>query len=149
MDIHNYQRQFEEILKENKKIILEFKDYLLSEGISIIRINRYFYELVKYDKILKKPYPQATKSNIRTSVAEIEQTNLSPESKKCFKVMLRKLYRYLEGVEEKGTYPEIVNWIQIAIPKHKEKFPEELLKTIKKLNSGQVMPVLMWMYKEK
>ena len=49
MDIHNYKGRYErvlqrikdskEITKENKKIILEFKDYLLSEGI-IYRLSK-------------------------------------------------------------------------------------------------------------
>jgi len=61
MDIHNYKRQFErnleriqeskEISKENKKVIIDFKDYLLSEGIGIARINRFFYELMKYSRM--------------------------------------------------------------------------------------------------
>lgn len=49
MDIHNYRRQFErqiELIKEsktiskvNKETALNFKDYLLSEGIGVAKIG--------------------------------------------------------------------------------------------------------------
>lgn len=137
MDIYNYKRQFErnlnrikeskEILKENKKIILKFKDYMLSEGLGLAKINRYFYELMKYDKMLRKPFSKASKDDIRMVVAQLEQTDLSAQTKKCFKVLLRKLYRFIRGIDKKGKYPEEVEWISIAVPKNHRKLPEELL----------------------
>jgi len=116
-----------EISKENKKSIIAFKDYLLSEGIGLKRINRYFYELVKFNRLLKKPFTEANKNDIRRVVAIMEQTDLSPETKKCFKTMIRKLYRFLRGVEEKNVYPEEVRWITTHIPINNRKLPEELL----------------------
>ena len=111
MDIHNYKRQFERnleritqdknISKENKKHIFDFKDYLLSEGIGIARINRYIYELRKLNILLKKSYSKANKADIRKVVATIEQTDLAPETKKCFKILLKKFYRFLRGIDEK------------------------------------------------
>ena len=137
MDLYNRKRQFEralesieeskEILKENKKIIINFKDYLLSEGIGIVRIRRYFVELIRYSRMFKKPFDKAKKEDIRTIVADLNQTALSEETKKCFKIMLRKLYRFLRNVEEKGVYPDEVKWISIAIPSNHKKLPEELL----------------------
>lgn len=135
--LYDYKRRFEkdlrrileskEISKENKKSIISFKDYLLSEGIGLKRINRYFYELVKLNRLLKKPFTKANKNDIRRVMAEIEQTNLSAETKKCFKVMIRKFYRFLRGIEEKDTYPEEVRWISIKIQEIHRKLPEELL----------------------
>jgi len=96
MDIHNYKRQFERnlerihqdknISKENKKVIIDFKDYMLSEGLSLSRINRYIFELRKYNYLLKKPFSKATKSDIRKVVAKIEQTDLAPETKNALKL---------------------------------------------------------------
>jgi integrase/recombinase XerD len=137
MDIHNYKRQFErqiELLKEdenilqvNKDISLNFKDYLISEGIGVAKIGRYLLDVRKFSKILNKPFDEADKSDLRHVVAEIEQSGLAPESKKCFKVMIRKLYRFIREIDEKGVYPEEVRWISIGIPKNQNKLPEELL----------------------
>lgn len=135
--IHNYKRNFErglerikenkKILKENKEIILKFKDYLLSENISISRITRYLCDLKKLDNMLKKPFPEATKEDLRTIIAQLNQTNYAEETKKCFKTLIRKLYKFIEGIDEKGDWPERVKWISISIPKNKRKLPEELL----------------------
>jgi len=44
-----------------------------------------------------------------------------------FKIFLRKLYRFIRGIEEKGKYPEEVEWISIHIADNHKKLPEELL----------------------
>ena len=137
MDIHNYKKLFErtlervkeskEISEENKRIIVGFKDYLLSEGIGIAKINRYLQDLIKLSKMLNKTFSDANKEDIRKVIAELEQTDLSAETKKSFKIMLRKLYRFIRGIDEKGVYPEEVKWISIYIPNNHKKLPEELL----------------------
>ena len=137
MDIHNYKGRFErtiervnessDISKNNKEIILKFKDYCISEGIGLAKLERYIGDLMKYARMLNKYYPDASKEDIRRVIAELEQTSLSPETKKGFKIMLRKLYRFIEGIEERGTYPEKVRWISINIPNNHKKLPEELL----------------------
>lgn len=137
MDIHNYKRQYErqvELLKEDPKILelnkdtsLKFKDYLISEGIGLAKIGRYLLDLRKFSKMLNKPFKEANKSDLRHVIAELEQSKLAPESKKCFKIMVRKLYRFIYDIDEKGIYPECVKWISIGIPKNNKKLPEELL----------------------
>ncbi|MEK6873054.1 MAG: hypothetical protein AABW90_03515 [Nanoarchaeota archaeon] len=101
MNIHNYQRRFErtverirnspDISNENKEITIRFKDYLLSENIGIAKIERYLFDLIKYSRMLKKSFVEASKGDIRSVIGELNQTNLAEETKKCFKVMLRKL----------------------------------------------------------
>jgi len=137
MDIHNYKRQFErqleliddnkDISKENKQIIIQFKDYLLSEGIGFAKIGRYLLDLRKYALILKKPFPDATEQDLRRIIGELNQTDLAEETKKTFKIMLRKFYRFIRGVTKNGQYPSEVEWISIAIPNNHKKLPEELL----------------------
>lgn len=104
MDIHNYKGQLErtvervrestDISDSNKKIILEFKDYLFSEGIGLAKINRYLIDTAKYARILGKPIKKSTKDDVRKAVAEIEQTNLAAETKKGFKIMSRYILEY-------------------------------------------------------
>lgn len=137
MDIHNYKRQFErqvELLKEDENILqvnkdsaIKFKDYLISDGIGVAKIGRYLLDVRKFSKMLNKPFKEANKDDLRHVVAEIEQGELAPESKKCFKVMIRKLYRFIYEIDERGVYPECVRWISIGIAKNHKKLPEELL----------------------
>lgn len=136
VDIHEYQKQLERqlakldeegILPENKEIILKFKNHLLSENIGIPKIGRYILDLRKFSKMLNKPYSEANKEDIRRIVSELNLTSLSEESKKTFKIMLRKLYRFIRGIDEEGIYPDEVKWISIRIPRSKVKIPEELL----------------------
>jgi site-specific recombinase XerC len=137
MDIHNYKRSFERIVErikeseniseENKNTMLSFKDYLLSENIGTAKIERYLFDLMKYSKMLNKSFESASKIDIRRIVGEINQGNLAEETKKGFKIMLRKLYRFIEGIEEKGKYPERVAWVSIKIQENHKKLPEELL----------------------
>lgn len=137
VDIHNYRGQLErqialakeekDISEPNREMIIKFKDYLLSEGIGFAKITRYILDIRKYCKLLKKDITEAKKEDLRKIISELNTTELGEESKKGFKIMLRKLYRFIKGIEEKGVYPDEVKWISIAIPKSKGKLPEELL----------------------
>ena len=137
MDIHNYKGRLERTLRridnsedisgENKALILKFKDYCISEGIGLAKIERYLCDSKKYAQMLRKNLDKASKEDIRRVIAELEQSVLYAETKKGFKIMLRKFYRFIEGIEEKGVYPERVRWISISIPNNHKKMPEELL----------------------
>ena len=137
MGIHNYEQRFnrtlerintsKEISKCNKAVIIRFKDYLLSEGIGIAKIERYFGDLMKFNRLLGKPFEKATKDDIRRVVSAIHQEPLSEETKRCFKIMLRKFYRMIRGVEEKGSYPDEVRWMSLELGVKHRKLPEELL----------------------
>jgi integrase len=136
-DLHNYKRQLErqveliadstEMSAENKKAAFAFKEYLLSEGIGVAKIGRYLLDIRKFSRMLNKPFGEADDKDMRRVIAELEQTDLAPESKKCFKVMVRKLYRFLRGMTDKGAYPPEVKWISIALRENTRKLPEELL----------------------
>ena len=83
--------------------------------------------LAVLNRIIGLPFDKATKEDLRKVVADLNQTEYADETKKCFKIILRKLYRFIRGVEEKGVYPDEVKWISIAIPSNHKKLPEELL----------------------
>lgn len=135
--IHNYEQDFKRhlerieedksILKANKSWAYKFKDRLLSEGIGLCKINRYLYDVEKCSKILGKPFEKASKEDIRRVVSAINQEQLSEETKRGFKIMLRKLYRMIKGIDEKGVYPDEVKWVSIGLGVKHNKLPEELL----------------------
>jgi len=135
-DIHNLKRRHERIIerikesdipKENKALLLEFNDYLISEGIGFAKIERYLQDLIKFNGMLQKSFKDATEQDIRRVVSELNQSNLSEETKKGFKLIIRKFYRFIRGIDEKGVYPPEVKWISLKISKKHSKLPEELL----------------------
>ena len=108
MDIHNYERQFkktleriensQEISKVNKKVAVEFKNHLLSDGIGLSKINRYLFDIMKFNKMLGKDFSKANKEDIHRVIADLNQTDLAEETKKGFKILLRKLYRFIRKI---------------------------------------------------
>ena len=57
-------------------------------------------------------------------IGKLNQTSYAEQTKLCFKIVIRKLYKILEGKEE---YPEKVKWISTHIQNNHKKLPEELL----------------------
>ncbi len=136
MEIHNFKRRLERRLeivqesalcKEDKELLYKFKDYCFCQTISYGKIERYLIDIMKYCSMLKKPIAQATKEDVMHVIVAFSQEGYSEESKKSFKIMLRRLYRLVHGIEEKGVYPEEVKWISISMPPNHKKLPEELL----------------------
>ncbi|MCW8965578.1 MAG: hypothetical protein OQK82_02665 [Candidatus Pacearchaeota archaeon] len=91
IDFHNYNGRFDnaikrikessEVLDENKKIILKFKDYLFSANLGKPRIERYFCDLRKFSIMLNKPFRDATKEDIVRVIGDLNQTDLAEEAK--------------------------------------------------------------------
>ena len=137
MDLHNYKRilerqlelikQHPEISPNNKKLIIQFKDYLLSNGIGAAKIGRYMLDIKKLCLMLDKSAKDAKEADIRKVVGEIEQSELAAETKRCFKISIRRFYCFLRGITNKSEYPPEVSWISLAMSKKNQKMPEELL----------------------
>lgn len=141
-DIHNYEgtlkrtleriKESKDILEENKVIILKFKEHMSCENLQDPTITRSLITCIELDKLLKKPFSEANKDDIKRVVAHLNERQangkyLAEETKKKFKIMLRKLFRCIRNIDEKGVYPEEVKWITISLPKNSKKLPEELL----------------------
>src|SRR3989344_230993 len=127
------------ILKNNKEIMLKFKENLKSMNMSDATINRSLYSLMKLDELLRKPFPEANKDDIKAVIARFNERQpngkfLKEESKKKLKIHIRAIYCFIKGIEKKGVYPEEVDWISISMPKNSKKLPEELL-TEEEINS--------------
>jgi len=137
MSLHNYKRRFErtmqrleesDISAENKRVIYKFKDYCLSHGISVGKIDVYIFYLMKYVNMIDgKSIEKSTKDDVMRAIAILNQGSYSEETKKCFKIAIRRLYKIIRGVDEKGVYPDEVRWISINIKHSARKLPEELL----------------------
>ncbi|MHA1703919.1 MAG: tyrosine-type recombinase/integrase [Promethearchaeota archaeon] len=136
MDIHNYKKRLERILvrikesdisQKNKDLIFEFHNHCFTEGLSVCKIERYLFDLRKLALMLNKDLKKVTKDDLKGIVAEIEKKEWSPHTKHAFKVMIRKFYRFEEGIDEKGVYPEKVKWLRSTVKHSQQKLPEELL----------------------
>src|SRR3989338_3279033 len=137
VSIHNYEQRFKrtleriqnsrELSEENRKIIMDFKDYLLSEGIGLAKIERYLGDILKFNRLLSMPFEKAGKEDIRRVVSAVHQEVWSEEIKRCFKIMIRKLYCFIRGVERGEGYPDEVRWMKMELGVKHRKLPEELL----------------------
>lgn len=137
MDIHNYQKRLErtleniknskEVSRKNKKLIIDFHDFCFSEGLSVSKIERYLYDLFRFAKSMEKDLNKTTKRDMQKVVAEIEKKEWTPNSKHTFKVMLKKFYRFVANIDEKGVYPENIKWLRTNVKNNHKKLPEELL----------------------
>jgi integrase/recombinase XerD len=141
-DIHNYQRTLERLIERisedgekgegfsehNKKIALEFKDDLLSHNISISKTGRYLQDVIwLHRKTNGKPFDEADKKDIKTLVSELNQGNMTEWSRKGIKVFLRKFYKFIRGIDEKGKYPPEVDWFTVNISKSNSQLPDGML----------------------
>jgi integrase/recombinase XerD len=135
--IHNYKKRLErtleriknseEISKTNKDLILRFHNYCFSEGVGCAKTERYVYDAFTFAKWIKKDLDTLNKNELQEFVAKLEMNEWSPNTKHCFKIMIRKFYRYVEGITEKGIYPERVRWLKSNVKNCQRKLPSELL----------------------
>lgn len=138
-DIHNYHRRLErtierietseEFSEHNRKIVLKFKDSLLAENISPAKTSRYLQDVIWLNRQWsgKKKFDSANREDIIQIVAKMNQSSLAESTKKGLKIMLRKLYRNIRGITEKGKYPSEVDFFTLTISKSNQLIPEELL----------------------
>ena len=136
MDIHNYERRYRrrielinesDISSEDKEVIFKFNNYCLTKDISYGKLEVYLFYLMKFTTMLKKPIIKATKDDLMRVIADLNQSDYSEETKKTFKITLRRLYKLVRGVEEGDPYPEEVKWMTINIKTNHRKLPEELV----------------------
>jgi len=133
IDVHRYKRRLEVSLKslhtskipeENKKDILDFHRYIIAEGLSVPRQVKYIYNLIQLSKWLGKKFQDAEKTDVINLVNKIEQMNYAEHTKRDYKVVIKRFFKWLRGTNE---YPEEVKWIKTTLKNDGHLLPEELL----------------------
>ena len=133
LDVHKIEQRLESSLRRlnesniserNKELILEFRDYAFSIGLSKSRILKYMNLLQKLSEWLNMPFDKANKNDIMRVMRHIEQKNYASWTKNDFKVILKRFYKWLNGDDE---YPEAVKWIKCTMKKNNQKLPEDLI----------------------
>ncbi|ADC64369.1 integrase family protein [Ferroglobus placidus DSM 10642] len=116
-------RKSSRIKKENKKLFEEFRKYLLVQGCSDAHMYKMLSHLKKILEFVDYDLKKATKSQIEDIVAWINQRKVSDETKRQYKIVLKVLFKWLNG----GEYPEAVKWIKTSSKSRKDKLPEKIL----------------------
>lgn len=135
-NIHNYDRRLENTLvrinnssieDKNKVLLLRFYNYMILKDLSIAKIERYLYDAHRFCLMLNKDLENSTKEEVENVVVEIERNSWTPNSKSTFKILVRKLYNFIEGIDEKGVCSFRVKGIKTNVKKSNERLPEDLL----------------------
>ncbi len=142
LDAHKYKERIERFFEkledspmneEDKKILDKYRDYLVSEGITLGRVAKYLHDLNKASGLLGKKFGEADEGDIRTIVTIFDKNEkYSPWTKRDFKIALRKFYTWLRGTK---TYPPEVAWLRVHVKIRNTKTAENMLteEEVKKL----------------
>lgn len=125
-------KEDEQMLSENKKLILEFQRYLKLKDYSNRRQYKYLIKLPKMAKQLNKPFDEANRKDIEKVVLWIKNRNdISETTKLDYKIIFKRFYKWIGD----GEYPECVKFINTTKKHNNDKLPEEMLtkKDIRKL----------------
>lgn len=134
MGLHNYEQGIRSakkgiekanISKKNKKMILNFTDYLITQGLSKSRVIRYYSTLKQLAKDLGKDFDKATEQDIASVVSKIQQSNYAEWTKYTYKVMIKRFYKWVVYKDKCEEYPTIVKWIKVTMNKGKLRLPNE------------------------
>ncbi|MBW2969095.1 tyrosine-type recombinase/integrase [Candidatus Woesearchaeota archaeon] len=112
------------ISEKNKKLIIDFKKYLITNGLSKPRILKYM-EVLKLNALrINKDFDKVTKEDMMDYISTIEQKNYSEHTKHTYKVITKKFFQWLKKSEDK-EYPPEVKWIKTIIRKDRYTLPSE------------------------
>jgi len=133
IDVHMYKRRLEVSLKslstskipeDNRRDILDFHQYIIAEGLSVPRQVKYIYSLIQISDWLGKSFRDVKKADILNLVNKIEQMDYAEHTKRDYKVVIKRFFKWMEGGDE---YPEEVKWIKTTLKNDGHLLPEELL----------------------
>ena len=131
-DIHNYEGRLKaaeiqlekaDICPRNKEIIFSFEKYLMLENISKPRILKYLCLLRKISGMLGKDFDKVDRNDIEGFVGIIQSKDCSEFTKKSYKVVLKKFYKWVK--KSGDEYPPEVKWIKTLVPRNKRTMPKE------------------------
>ncbi len=128
------------ITPRNKDILRRFLNNCHARGLSPLRTLKILPIAAKLSEWLGKDLDAATYSDIEKVVGIIESSKLMTSTKHSYKVVLKFLYKWLEG--EGLEYPKKVRWIKTTIKDNKKLLPDDLLslEDVKKLIEAASRP---------
>jgi len=133
MCIHNYEKKYlsalkgikkSELSERNKQLILEMNDFLILDNVTKTRILKYLEILKKMGLKLGKDLDQATAEDLKKIISEVQQSDYSCWTKRNWKVIIRRFYKWQTGTQGKD-FPPIVDWISLRMSRSEMKLPSE------------------------
>lgn len=118
--MYNYPRILERMLeklgpnslgKENSETILKFHRLLVAEGLGLGRQIKYLWTLRRIALLINKPFKDVVKDDIVNFVVKIESQDYSEWTKRDYKVILKRFFKWFCGCEDE--YPPEVRWIKL------------------------------------
>ena len=131
MGIHNHEKDYERALlklestaisDKNKALILEFRDDLILENLSKIRLTKYVLSLRIIAERAKLDFDKFKLEDIKKVISEIQQRDYSMWTKKTYKIIIRRFFRWLH--KTKGCN-DIYSWISLKVNMAERKLPSE------------------------
>ncbi|MFC1716111.1 tyrosine-type recombinase/integrase [Candidatus Poribacteria bacterium] len=112
------------ILPSNRKKIMEFEELCIACGLKPSTITKDLHSLWFIGTHISKPFKRATKKDIIKLCRDIKSQSWTEKTKRTHQCILKKFYKWLYGMEQKGQYPEIVAWVETTERKDRNKFPD-------------------------
>ncbi len=138
MDIHNFERQYNssrnrletgKLSPRNKELIRKFIDDLSFENLGTARLCKYSYKMQLIAKEFGKDLDTATIDDVKRVVSKIQmRPDYSPWTKKDYKGIIRRFYKWHTETKGRNKFPPIVDWITTTIRRCEKKLvqPAEL-----------------------
>ncbi len=93
------------------------------DDLSDARIHKLLSHMRLVARLLDKSFEETTEDDIKDIIAWVQGRDLADSTKRDYKVVLKKFYKWLNG----GEYPEKVAWIKTTRKNGNGKLPEKLL----------------------
>ncbi|MEM3382296.1 MAG: site-specific integrase [Nitrososphaeria archaeon] len=111
--------------KRNRKLLLDFANYLLAQGISKGRVVKYLGHLKHVSELVEKDLDKVKQEDLVRIVGEIQKSEEYSEwTKHDYKVALKKFFKWLKGEQEGKIFTD---WFKVTVKNNNKKLPEELL----------------------
>lgn len=117
----NAKKRIESLEEEdNPEVILKFLEKLFAEGLSKPRVTKYANHLKKMSEKMRKSFLKVDGDDIIRFLSELEQSDYSEQTKRDYRVVLRRFFQYLG----KG---ELVKDVKTTLRSSRKKLPDEIL----------------------
>lgn len=136
-DIHKVRQQFESlerrvqgdksILPSNKKHLERFTEIMKASALKPTTMRKHLYSMRFVALHCDKDFRKVSKDDIIKICARIEQQKWTPATKHAHLVAIKKFFKWLSDIDDKGVYPPEVRWISTSEKNSKRKLPEDLL----------------------
>lgn len=128
--VNQYKDRLKKMNTKNSKIAIDyFESYLRNNGFAVATQVKWFSRTVILCDWFKKDFNKCTKKDIEKVVEERinKNNNLTADSKKMYKLALKKLFRYIKKCDN-DTYPPEVSWIRTPRNESRKNIdPEDLI----------------------